>query len=82
MACTILRGGQPRYQGRVNTREMKRPRDELVSWLCRGNTCRPAPCYRRARASSCPHALAEGDVVEITLERVASLRNPVRRLPA
>jgi hypothetical protein len=28
------------------------------------------------------HALAEGDVVEITLERVASLRNPVRRLPA
>jgi hypothetical protein len=31
MACTILRGGQPRYQGRVNTREMKRPCDELVS---------------------------------------------------
>ncbi|HET7876005.1 MAG TPA: fumarylacetoacetate hydrolase family protein [Methylomirabilota bacterium] len=27
---TILRGGQPRYQGRVNTREMKRPCDELV----------------------------------------------------
>jgi 2-keto-4-pentenoate hydratase/2-oxohepta-3-ene-1,7-dioic acid hydratase in catechol pathway len=28
------------------------------------------------------HALAEGDVVEITLERVGTLRNPVRRLPA
>ena len=26
------------------------------------------------------HALEEGDVVEITLERVGALRNPVRRL--
>jgi len=28
------------------------------------------------------HALADGDVVEITLERVGTLRNPVRRLKA
>jgi 2-dehydro-3-deoxy-D-arabinonate dehydratase len=82
LTCTIVRGGQTLYQGSVNTREMKRPPDELVDWLRRGNTCPAGTVLSTGTGILVPdeHALVEGDVVEITLERVGTLRNPVRRL--
>jgi 2-dehydro-3-deoxy-D-arabinonate dehydratase len=82
LTCTIVRGGQTRYQGSVNTREMKRPPDELVDWLRRSNTCPAGTVLSTGTGILVPdeHALVEGDMVEITLERVGTLRNPVRRL--
>jgi 2-dehydro-3-deoxy-D-arabinonate dehydratase len=63
---------------------MKRQCGELAAWLCRSNTCPPGTVLSTGTGILVPdeHALADGDVVEITLERVGTLRNPVRRLPA
>ena len=82
LTCTIRRGGRVLYQGRVNTKEMKRPCAELVDWLGRSNTCPPGTVLSTGTGILVPdeHALADGDVVEIGLDRVGTLRNPVRRL--
>jgi 2-dehydro-3-deoxy-D-arabinonate dehydratase len=68
----------------VNTKEMKRQCADLVSWLVRSNTCPPGTLLSTGTGILVPdeHALGEGDVVEITLARVGTLRNPVRRLRA
>jgi 2-dehydro-3-deoxy-D-arabinonate dehydratase len=84
LSCTISRNGAPRFEGRTNTSTMKRRCPELVDWLCRGNTCSPPGTVLSTGTGLLvpdEHALQEGDVVEITLERVGTLRNPVRRLP-
>ncbi|HET8576869.1 MAG TPA: fumarylacetoacetate hydrolase family protein [Methylomirabilota bacterium] len=82
LTCAIRRGGRVVYEGRVNTKEMKRQCAELVAWLTRSNTCPPGTVLSTGTGILVPdeHALADGDVVEITLERVGTLRNPVRRL--
>jgi 2-dehydro-3-deoxy-D-arabinonate dehydratase len=82
LTCTIRRGGRQLFEGRVNTREMKRTCAELVDWLCRNNSCPPGTVLSTGTGILVPdeHALADGDVVEITLERIGALRNPVRRL--
>jgi 2-dehydro-3-deoxy-D-arabinonate dehydratase len=84
LSCAIQRGGRTLYEGRVNTKEMRRRCDELVTWLCRSNTCPPGTLLSTGTGILVPdeHALADGDVVEITLERIGTLRNPVRRLKA
>jgi 2-dehydro-3-deoxy-D-arabinonate dehydratase len=84
LSCAIQRGGRTLYEGRVNTKEMKRQCADLVDWLGRSNTCPPGTVLSTGTGILVPdeHALADGDVVEITLERVGTLRNPVRRLTA
>ncbi len=82
ITCVVRRSGRAVYQGRVNTKEMKRQCAELVDWLCRSNTCPPGTVLSTGTGILVPdeHALREGDVVEITLDGVGTLRNPVRRL--
>jgi 2-dehydro-3-deoxy-D-arabinonate dehydratase len=82
LTCTVKRGGRAIYQGRVNTKEMKRQCAELVSWLTRSNTCPPGTVLSTGTGILVPdqHALADGDQVEITLDGIGTLRNPVRRL--
>lgn len=82
LRCRILRGAEPRFEGRVNTRELKRRCDELVAWLCRSNSVPAGTVLSTGTGILVPdeHALAEGDLVEIELEKVGTLRNPVRRL--
>jgi len=82
LTCTISRGGRAIYTGRVNTKEMRRQCAELVSWLVRSNPCPPGTVLSTGTGILVPdeHALADGDVVEIRLDRVGTLRNPVRRL--
>jgi 2-dehydro-3-deoxy-D-arabinonate dehydratase len=84
LSCAIQRAGRIVYEGRVNTKEMRRQCPELVAWLGRSNTCPPGTVLSTGTGILVPdeHALADGDVVEITLERVGVLRNPVRRLRA
>ena len=82
LSCTIRRDGRTIFRGGVNTKEMKRQCAELVGWLCRGNTCPPGTVLSTGTGILVPdeHALADGDIVEITLEGIGTLRNPVRRL--
>jgi 2-dehydro-3-deoxy-D-arabinonate dehydratase len=83
LSCRILRDGKLRYEGRVNTKEMKRQCAELVEWLGRSNPVPAGTVLSTGTGILVPdeHALQAGDVVEIELERVGTLRNVVRRLP-
>jgi len=81
IACRILRGGRLLYEGRANTGQLKRRCEELVEWLA---LCSPVPAATVLSTGTGilvpdEHALREGDVVEITIEKVGTLRNPVRR---
>ncbi len=80
--CTILRGGTHLYDGTVNTGEMKRRCSELVDWLCRDNPIPPGTVLSTGTGILVPdeHALADGDLVEIDLQGVGVLRNPVKKL--
>ncbi len=82
LTCRILRDGKPVFEGRTNTREMKRRCEELVDWLCRCNPVPAGTVLSTGTGILVPdeHALREGDVVEILLEKVGTLRNPVKRL--
>jgi 2-dehydro-3-deoxy-D-arabinonate dehydratase len=82
LTCAISRGGRAIYRGRVNTKEMKRQCAELVSWLVRSNPVPPGTVLSTGTGILVPdeHALADGDIVEITLDRVGTLRNPVHKL--
>lgn len=82
LACRIVRDGRVVFEGRTHTGEMKRRCDELVDWLGRSNPVPPGTVLSTGTGILVPdeHALREGDLVEITLARVGTLRNPVRRL--
>jgi 2-dehydro-3-deoxy-D-arabinonate dehydratase len=82
LSCRILRRGTAIFEGRVSTGEMKRRCDELVDWLTRANPVPAGTVLSTGTGILVPdeHALQEGDVVEITLSRVGTLRNPVKRL--
>ena len=82
LECTIYRGGQVLFQGRVSTKEMKRRVDELADWLGRCNPLPAGTVVSTGTGILVPddRALAAGDMVEITLERVGRLVNPVRKL--
>jgi 2-dehydro-3-deoxy-D-arabinonate dehydratase len=82
IVCRIVRGGRLLYEGRVNTGEMKRRCDELVDWLGRSNDVPAGTVLSTGTGILVPdeHALQDGDVVEIQLEKVGTLRNVVRRL--
>lgn len=83
LSCTIWRGGKQLYKGHVNTREMKRSCQELVDWLCRSNVTPAGTVLSTGTGIPIPdkYALKDGDVVEIDLEGVGTLRNRVRKLP-
>ena len=82
LTCRIHRGGRLLFEGRVNTREMRRRCEELVDWLGRSNPVPAGTVLSTGTGILVPdaHALREGDVVEIELERIGTLRNTVRRL--
>ncbi len=82
LVCRIVRRGQAVYEGRTNTGEMRRRCDELVDWLGRNNPVPPGTVLSTGTGILVPdeHAVQEGDVVEITLAKVGTLHNPVRRL--
>jgi 2-dehydro-3-deoxy-D-arabinonate dehydratase len=82
LTCRIVRDRRLLYEGRVNTREMKRRCDDLVAWLGRSNPLPAGTVLSTGTGILVPdeHALREGDVVEIELEKVGTLRNVVKRV--
>jgi 2-dehydro-3-deoxy-D-arabinonate dehydratase len=82
VACRIVRAGAVLYEGRVNTRQLKRRCDELADWLQRSNRVPAGTVISTGTGILVPdeHALRDGDVVEIDVEKIGTLRNPVKRL--
>jgi 2-dehydro-3-deoxy-D-arabinonate dehydratase len=81
--CTILRDGEAAFAGETHTSTIHRPLGELVSYLGRCNSF-PKGVFVVTGTGIVPpdtFTLAEGDVVEIHIEGLGTLRNPVIELP-
>ena len=77
----IERGGRQHWQGETSTGELKRRLDELVSYLFREDDFPDGVilCTGTALVPDSPFTLEAGDVVEIEIDRLGTLRNPVVR---
>ncbi|WP_290061791.1 fumarylacetoacetate hydrolase family protein [Amycolatopsis solani] len=81
LSMRILRDGAEVFSGRATTAEMNRKPAELVEYLMRDNLY-PDGVVLSTGTSIVPGldlGLAEGDVVEIEIEQVGTLRTPVVR---
>ncbi|GAB3378403.1 fumarylacetoacetate hydrolase family protein [Amycolatopsis echigonensis] len=81
LSMRILRDGREVFSGRANTGEMNRKPAELVEYLLQDNTY-PDGVVLSTGTSIVPEldlGLAEGDVVEIEIGEVGTLRTPVVR---
>jgi 2-dehydro-3-deoxy-D-arabinonate dehydratase len=78
----IRRDGEVAFQGQTSTSQIHRPLQELVEYLGRCNSF-PAGIFVVTGTGIVPpdtFTLQQGDVVEITIEGVGTLRNPVIEL--
>jgi 2-dehydro-3-deoxy-D-arabinonate dehydratase len=77
--CTIARDGQTVWEDRTNTGRLHRKLDELTAYLGRGNTF-PAGVFLLTGTPLVPPdslSLQSGDVVEVTIAELGTLRNIV-----
>ncbi|MBV9120243.1 MAG: fumarylacetoacetate hydrolase family protein [Chloroflexi bacterium] len=79
----IHRDGAPLFEGTCSTRQMKRSFTDLVSHLGRANTFEHGVFLSTGTGIVPPDdvSLAAGDVVEVAIEQIGRLVNPVARLP-
>jgi len=79
---TITRGGKPIFEGETSTSAMKRSLDELVEYLKRDNVLGELTLLMTGTGIVPPDdfALADGDLVEIAIDGIGVLQNPVRKL--
>lgn len=77
---TIRRGQAVAYTGETSTRQMVRAFAELIEYLCRDNLLFPPTVLLTGTGIVPPDefTLQSGDVIEITVEGIGTLRNPVR----
>jgi len=80
--CRILRNGRPVFEGETNTSKLKRSLDELLVYLCRNNPVPLGSVCLTGTGTVPPmgFTLRQGDVIEIEIEGLGLLRNPVRQL--
>ncbi len=78
----VLRQGGTAFQGTVSTSKMKRTIDELISYLKKDNVCFGWTILMTGTGIVPPDdfSLQEGDIVEIEIEKIGVLRNPVSKL--
>jgi len=78
---TIIRGGKTMFEGETNTSAMKRSLDELVTYLKRDNLLGDLTLLMTGTGIVPPDdfSLTDGDTVEIAIDRIGVLRNPVRK---
>jgi 2-dehydro-3-deoxy-D-arabinonate dehydratase len=81
MRMRILRQGQPHWNGETSTHELKRRLDELVRYLFREDTFPDGAILSTGTAlvPDSPFTLEAGDTVEIEIDQLGTLRNPVVR---
>ncbi|MEM0381221.1 MAG: fumarylacetoacetate hydrolase family protein [Nitrososphaerota archaeon] len=78
----VLREGAEIFKGWVNTSNLKRGLDELVSYLARDNVI-PAGTVLLTGTGIVPpddFSLRSGDIVEIEIEKIGVLRNRIEQL--
>lgn len=80
--CRILRGDKKVFEGETNTSQIKRDLGGLLRHLCRDN---PIPtgsvCFTGTGiVPPDDFKLRDGDFVEISIENIGTLRNPVKQL--
>jgi 2-dehydro-3-deoxy-D-arabinonate dehydratase len=79
IALTVHRDGKPAWQGETSTGRMKRPLEELVAYLFRGESF-PEGAFLATGTGIIPEmsfTLAAGDRVDIEIASVGTLSNPV-----
>ncbi|HEY3064137.1 MAG TPA: fumarylacetoacetate hydrolase family protein [Chloroflexota bacterium] len=79
MHMRIERNGQVHWTGEANTSELKRRLDDLVSYLFREDDFPDGVLLSTGTAlvPETPFTLQHGDIVEIEIEQLGTLRNPV-----
>ncbi len=80
--CSILRGGEALFSEAANTVGFHEPVEALVGWLIRDNPVPPGAVLSTGTGIVVPDemALTDGDHVEIEVQAIGRLANPVRRL--
>lgn len=78
--CSILRAGKAIFTEAVSTAGLRWPLDALVSWLLRDNPVPTGTVLSTGTGISVPDAaaLSDGDQVDIELQGIGRLTNPVR----
>jgi 2-dehydro-3-deoxy-D-arabinonate dehydratase len=79
--CSIIRDGQILFSEATNTARLRQPVTETMAWLCRDNPVPAGTVLLTGTGIPVPDsaALADGDLVEIEIEGVGRLSNPVGR---
>ncbi len=82
--CTIIREGQAVFSEAVNTAQFHRRLEELIAWLLKDNVIPPGAVLSTGTGIMVPNALGlrEGDRVDIEIQGIGRLSNPVKRLKA
>lgn len=80
--CKILRDEKVIFEGETSTRNMKRSISEIKEYLCKYNPVPPGSVCLTGTGIVPPEdfSLMEGDLVEITIEKIGTLRNRVKLL--
>jgi 2-dehydro-3-deoxy-D-arabinonate dehydratase len=75
----IRRDGQMAFEGSTSIAQMHRTFDDLIGWLARDNSF-PNGVFLLTGTGIVPSSdftLAAGDIVEITIDGIGTLKNPV-----
>jgi 2-dehydro-3-deoxy-D-arabinonate dehydratase len=79
ISLAVKRAGQTAFSGQTSIEQMARSFDDLISWLARDNSF-PHGAFLLTGTGIVPgddFTLAAGDVVEIRIDGIGTLRNPV-----
>jgi 2-dehydro-3-deoxy-D-arabinonate dehydratase len=82
--CSIVRAGATVFSEAGNTSQFHRTLEELIAWLMKDNAVPAGTVLSTGTASMVPteYALRDGDRVDIEIQAIGRLSNPVRQFPA
>jgi 2-dehydro-3-deoxy-D-arabinonate dehydratase len=82
ITCRIIRDDELVFEGEANTSQMKRSIDEINEYLLRDNPIPTGTVVMTGTGIVTPDdlPLRDGDIVEIEIEEIGILSNPVRKL--
>ena len=80
--CTVIRNDEPIYEGEVNTSQINWKFEALTEFLCRDNPIPIGTVVSTGTGIIVPNdlPLAPGDVVQIEINELGKLSNPVKQL--
>jgi 2-dehydro-3-deoxy-D-arabinonate dehydratase len=80
--CSIVREGATVFSAAVNTSQLHLKLEELIAWLVRDNAVPAGTVLSTGTGIVVPneYALRDGDRVDIEIQAIGRLSNPVRQL--